>query len=177
MPYADDEEELILIEKLDNLEALNGTRIVKHSLNKKAAPKAANAKMKLLDSKIKNLKVKPLLESFNGLTNNPYMQNYKSIFSYLKEFLDQEGELPDSMVEFEAFLKGLEIDFVETCKGKKEIYLKKTLLTMAKFSIHNFCYVKSLDYIKNKDSPSYIVLKTLHECLNNYLREYFRTLC
>ena len=46
---------------------------------------------------------------------------------------------------------------------------------MAVFSVHNFCYTRALDILKEFDTKYYTIFKALHEILNSYIRGYFES--
>lgn len=76
-------------------------------------------------------------------------------------------------MDFENFLKGLNFDYTESRKGTRPLFIEKTFLAMAQFSVHNFCQVKSLELLKEKDAELFTIFKILHDCLNSYIRDHF----
>lgn len=78
--------------------------------------------------------------------------------------------------ELREFIKTLELDLNDSKKTACEDFMELTLKNMAVFSVHNFCYTRALDVLKESDTRTFSVFKALHEILNGYIRDYFRRL-
>jgi hypothetical protein len=99
--------------------------------------------------------------------------NYIALFDFLNHLFVNESDGTTSRMDFENFLKGLNLDYTESRKGTRPLFIEKTFLAMAQFSVHNFCQVKSLELLKEKDAELFTIFKILHDCLNTYIREHF----
>ena len=108
-----------------------------------------------------------------GLDSDLSVRGYQSIYSYVKEMLGELGVKSIPANELREFTKTLELDLNESKKGKTEQFMSTTLKNMAIFSIHNFCYTRALDLLKEVDTRLFTVFKSLHEVLNGYIRSYF----
>ena len=108
------------------------------------------------------------------LKDDKIIRKYKEIFAYLTELIPLEEEKEFSLKDFENFMSGLDSDYEESCRKSSLNFVKKTLKVMAKFSVHNFCYMKGLEYLEEKSSGCTKIFKMLHDCLNDYIRDYFR---
>lgn len=168
-----------MLEKLDNLRSLNDVAVIKHSLKNNSRRKTTKSSKKgsqltgiILPPEEKKLKASNFYES--GLDNDRTIHSYQSVFGYIRELL-AEGHLKNvSATELKEFIKTLEVDLKESVKGNKQEFMKVTLQNMVLFSVHNFCYTRALDLLKEADSRVFSIFKVLHDVLNGYLRDFFR---
>lgn len=191
--FASPEEELIMIEELPFIEYINDTKVVKQSFNTGKGTNRSNSRLKAkgLQSKVKlaeltrntelmNTEIHKMSkiekENPNSLSYNKEVIVYKKLFAYVKDYLNEGNTRVVDRGEFHGFLKNIEIDYQDSMKNSSYDFVKNTLLTMAQFSLHNFCYVRALDILKEIDSGVHSTFKILHENLNNYIREYFQSI-
>ena len=191
--FGSPDEELAMIEELPSLEYLNDTKVVKQSFNMGKNSNRSNSRLKAkgLQSKAKlaeltrnaemigsDMHKMSKLEASNphSLGYNKEVIVYKKLFAYVKDFLNEGNTRTVDRSEFHGFLKNIEIDYQDSLKNSSYDFVKNTLLTMAQFSLHNFCYVRAQDIQKEVDSGIHSTFKILHENLNNYIREYFQNI-
>jgi hypothetical protein len=192
--FSSPEEELLLIEKLENLDYLNDTKIVRQNIHPKSGLKSTQRTgSKYAKSLISKTKLSELARNTentmkqntstgqdaqkspeNSLSANKEVICYKKIFAFVKDFLNSGNTRVVDRGEFNGFLKNIEVDYQDSLKNSSYDFVSNTLLTMAQFSLHNFCYVRALDILKDIDSGVHTIFKVLHENLNNYIREYFQ---
>ena len=197
------EEEIFVLEKLTNLHSLNDVKIMKHDVKRGGPRKATKSSTK--GEKVSNLilgldaaksgapyssvqshtarsqgasGVHKLVNGPNPdvcLEKNTSVQHYQTVYNFTREILDKLGFKSIPSKELQDFIKALELDLTESQKGASESFMDHTLRNMAVFSVHNFCYTRALDILKEFDTKYYTIFKGLHEILNSYIRGYFES--
>lgn len=175
--FDEPEEEFYLLEKLNNLTALNDVKIVRYDVKKGAARKTTKTSKK--GEKIGGLSIKPPSkggkrdESSSTLAEDKNVKSYESVYSYVKEILTGMGIKGISSNELKEFIRTLEMDLNESKLGKTANFMDVALKNMAVFSVHNFCYTRALDLLKETDTRFFAIFKGMHELLNGYIRSFF----
>lgn len=177
--FEEPEEEFYLLEKLNNLTALNDVKIVKYDVKKGAARKTTKSSKK--GEKIGGLTIKLTSKGQqkdgpgSSLAADNNVKSYESIYSYVKEILATLGVKGISANELREFIRTLELDLNESRKGKVADFMDVALKNMAVFSVHNFCYTRALDLLKETDTRFFAIFKGMHELLNGYIRSFFES--
>lgn len=160
--------------------ALNDVKVVKHDLKPQNARKPLKNSKKgdKLTSLVINADTRSPKKqiSGSGLEAEDCIKAYQSIYAYVKEMLIDLGVKNIHSNELREFIKTLELDLAESSKGKTQQFMNNTLKNMAIFSVHNFCYTRAIDLLKETDTRLFTVFKALHEILNGYIRSYFESI-
>ena len=160
---------------------MNDVKIIKHDIKKGSSRKTIKSSKKgdkLNDIILhkNNLKTSSSKKKIidDTLEANSSIINYQSIYSYVKEMLSDISVKNIPSNELREFIKTLELELNDSKKNTCEEFMSLTLKNMAVFSVHNFCYTRALDILKEHDTRIFTIFKSLHELLNGYIREYFR---
>lgn len=173
------EEEFYLLEKLEGLQAYNDVKVVKFDVKKPTARKTTKSSKK--GDKIGQLSIGPHLTTpAKGKDSSTFMgdqnvKGYEAVYSYVKEILGGFGVKGIAANELKEFIRTLELDLNESRRGKTAKFMEVALNNMAIFSVHNFCYTRALDLLKETDSRFFSIFKSMHELLNNYIRAFFES--
>jgi hypothetical protein len=103
------------------------------------------------------------------------VKGYQSVYTYVKELLNSFGVKGIASNELKEFIRTLELDLNESRRGKSAKFMEVALNNMAIFSVHNFCYTRALDLLKETDTRFFAIFKSMHELLNNYIRGFFES--
>lgn len=173
------EEEFYLLEKLEGLQAYNDVKIVKVDVKKTGARKTVKSSKK--GEKIGQLSIGPLStqpakgKDSTSFVGDQNVKGYEAVYSYVKEILSSFGVKGIAANELKEFIRTLELDLNESKRGKSAKFMEVALNNMAIFSVHNFCYTRALDLLKETDTRVFSIFKSMHELLNNYIRAFFES--
>ena len=87
------------------------------------------------------------------------------VIEEISSSLEAEEERELSLLDFQNFMEGLETDFKQSCEKSNLEFVTKTLSIMAKFSVHNFCYMKDIDHASIIRYNSLYLCPKTHKCL------------
>lgn len=173
------DEEFFLLEKLEGLQAYNDVKIVKFDVKKAAARKTIKSSKK--GDKLNGLTIAPssaqTSKAKDGATfvEDKNVKGYEAVYDYVKEILGSFGVKGIAANELKEFIRTLELDLNESRRGKSAKFMEVALNNMAIFSVHNFCFTRALDLLKETDTRFFAIFKSMHELLNNYIRAFFES--